>query len=116
MDYQKLNGCSIRDGFSKFHTENPHVYKAFESQVFRAIGLGKKKIGAKSIVEWIRWEVYLSTNDISFKINNNYTSYYARLFVEKHPEHADIFSFRKLRNEEKGQYMEVDENGQLSFL
>lgn len=116
MNYKELNGHSIREGFQKFHSENPHIYKAFEEQALRAIGRGRTKISSKLIINWIRWNEFLRSSDQNFKINDAYQSYYSRLFVQNHPEHYEVFEFRKLRNEEPGKYMEVDENGQVTFL
>jgi len=116
MNYKELNGVSIRDGFSKFNEENPHIFKAFEEQALRAINNGKDKISAKLIINWIRWHEFLESSDKNFKINDAYQSYYARAFIEKYPQYQNVFEFRKLRNEEAGQYMNVDENGQISFL
>lgn len=116
MNYKELNGVSIREGFEKFNAENPHIFSAFEQQALRAIGKGRNKISAKLIINWIRWHEFLNSNDISFRINDAYQSYYAREFVKKYPQHENIFEFRKLRNEESGPYLNVDENGQLSFL
>lgn len=115
MNYKELNGVSIRDGFDKFNKENPHIFVAFEEQALRAIAKGRKKISAKLIINWIRWHEFLESSDKNFKINDAYQSYYARFFIEKYPQYIDMFDFRKLRNEEPGQYM-VSENGQLSFL
>lgn len=115
MNYKELNGQSIRDGFNKFNQENPHIYTAFEEQALRAINKGRKKISAKLIINWIRWHEFLESSDKNFKINDAYQSYYARFFIEKHPEHIDVFDFRKLRNEEDGPYM-VESEGQLAFL
>ena len=115
MNYQELNGKSIRQGFNEFHKENPHIYAAFEDQALRAINKGRKKISAKLIINWIRWHEFLESSDLNFRINDAYQAYYARLFCEKFPEHVDKFEFRKLRNEEPGQYMTVDETGQLAF-
>lgn len=123
MNYRQLTGKTIRQGFEEFHKgfeefhkENPHVYAAFEEQVLRAIAKERKKVSAKLIINWIRWNEFLQSSDANFKINDAFQSYYARHFVERHPEHADIFDFRKLRNEEEGPYMKVGENGQISFL
>ena len=115
MNYKELNGQSIRDGFNKFNQENPHIFIAFEEQALRAIAKGRKKISAKLIINWIRWHEFLESSDKNFKINDAYQSYYARFFIEKHPEHIDIFEFRKLRNEEAGPYM-VENEGELAFL
>lgn len=116
MNYKELNGISIREGFNKFHKENPHVYAAFEKQSLMGIGLGRTKLSAKLILNWIRWNEFLKTSGLNFKINDAYQSYYAREFIKRHPEHEEVFNLRKLRNEDEGPFMDVDENGQLSFL
>lgn len=116
MNYKELNGYSIRDGFNKFNNENPHIFKAFEEQALTAIHKGRKKISSKLIINWIRWNEFLRTSDQNFKINDAYQSYYARFFVEKYPQYKDVFEFRKLRNEECGQYMNVGIDGQITFL
>ena len=116
MNYRELNGHSIRDGFNKFNQDNPHIFKAFEEQALRAIAKGRKKISSKLIINWIRWHEFLESSDKNFEINDAYQSYYARYFVEKHPQYNDVFEFRKLRNEEAGPYMNVGENGQISFF
>ena len=76
----------------------------------------KKKISSKLIINWIRWNEFLKTSDQNFRINDAYQSYYARYFVEKHPQHARLFEFRKLRNEEDAPFMNIEENGQISFM
>ena len=97
MNYQELNGISIKEGFQKFHSENPHIFASFEKQALDAISRGRKKISAKLIINWIRWNEYLVTNDVNFKINDAYQASYARLFVTKYPNHIDVFNFRALR-------------------
>ena len=116
MNYKELKGYTIREGFEKFHKENPHVFEQFEKQALDAINKGREKISAKLIINWIRWNEYLRSSDQNFKINDAYQSYYARHFIKVHPEYDSCFYFRKLRNEEKGAYMNVDENGQMTFL
>ena len=117
MNYKELNGYSIREGFNKFNKENPHIFEAFEDQAWKAIKKGRDKISAKLIINWIRWHEFLESSDKNFKINDAYQSYYARFFIEKYLQHINKFEFRKLRNEEGGQYMNVNpDNGQVSFL
>lgn len=116
MNYKQLNKVSIREGFNNFNRRNPHIYKAFEQECFKAIANGKKKISAKLIINWIRWNEFLQSSDKNFKINDAYQAYYARHFVELNPQHADLFDFRKLRNEEEGPYMEVDSENNIYFL
>lgn len=115
MNYKELNGYSIREGFNKFNSENPHIYKAFEEQSLKAISSGRNKLSAKLIINWIRWNEILRSSDKNFRINDAYQSYYARYFMENNPKYPDVFNLRKLRNEEEGQYMSVGEDGQISF-
>lgn len=115
MNYKELNGETIREGFNKFNEDNPHIYLEFEKQCFNAINRGRTKLSSKLIINWIRWNEFLRTSDKNFKINDAYQSYYSRLFIENHPEHEGKFEMRKLRNEESGPFMEVNE-GELTFL
>ena len=116
MNYSELNGMSIREGFEKFNKNNPHIYREFESQALKAINKGRDKISAKLIINYIRWNEYLRSSDQDFKINDAFQAYFAREFVKRHSEHKEVFNFRKLRNEDTGPYMLVDEHGQLSFV
>lgn len=116
MNFQELNGKTIREAFVVFHKENPNLYKEFEKQALRAINAGKKKISAKMIINYIRWNVFIESTDENFKLNDAFGSYYSRLFVSIHPAHKDKFEFRKLRNEEDGPYMYVGPTGQISFV
>jgi len=116
MNHKELYGKSIRDGFTKFNLENPHVYNAFENEAFKAINKGRKKISSDMILEYLRWQILLETNDNSFKINNSYSAYFARFFIEKYPAYKDLFNLRKLRSEENGPFISIDDDGQISFL
>lgn len=116
MNFEQLNGVSIPKAFAKFDAENPGVYRAFKEQAFRAIGAGAKKISSKAIINWLRWEVFIKTNDENFKINDAFTAHYARKFVEEFPLHGDKLEIRKLRTEAEPPFMLTDENGQIRFL
>jgi len=116
MNFKELNNKTIRAAFVDFDTMNPRVYQAFRAQALKALRAGSTKISSKAIVNWMRWEMFLQTNDKDFKINDAFTAHYARKFIREFPEHIDKFEVRKLRTEEDGPYMFVDENNQLSFL
>ena len=116
MNVQQTTGKSIREAFGEFHRKNRHVFRLFEKQVQRAKRRHPgRKIPHKAILEWLRWEMRFETSDVEFKINNNFFSYYARLYVSIHQKDKHLFELRKLRNEESPPYMEVGENGQLKF-
>ena len=98
MDFESLNGKTIKQAFDEFHSKNPKVYKLFCEQCFRAIQRNRKKLSSKQILGFIRWEISLETeSDDGFKINDAFTSHYSRLFVKDYPQHIEIFNFRGLR-------------------
>lgn len=108
MKHKELSGMSIEQSFKKFNKENPHVYKMFSEQCLIAIKKGKSKISSKAIINWMRWEIFMQTNKrasinidgkiFEFKINDAYTSRYARLFLIKNPKYMGIFDLRQLRS------------------
>jgi CRISPR/Cas system-associated endonuclease/helicase Cas3 len=81
--------------FVSFHKKNPNVWKFFSAISLKFIEMGEKR-GYKFIVEIARYESF-KQNQTSFKINNSYSSLYARMFALKYPEHKDYFNFRKLK-------------------
>ena len=116
MNFKEMTGKSLRDAFTEFHNDNPKVYQAFEKEAFRAIKAGRKKLSAKLILNFIRWNYFIESTDENFKINDGFQSYYGRLFMELHPDHADKFETRKLRNEQEGPYCYIGPTGQISFV
>lgn len=80
--------------FDEFHAENPHVYELVKHYAKQAIQSGHKHYGMKSIMERVRWHTSIETND-TFKINNNHSPYYARMFMDDYPQHAGFFHTRK---------------------
>ena len=99
MKYSDKTGRSIPEAFEDYHYDHPDIYIHFKKFAFDLIATGMKKISAKLIIERVRWEIYMGVTDTDcFKINNVFTSYYARLFVDDYPEHQDKFEFRRLKS------------------
>jgi len=89
---------SIDERFRLFHAKNPQVLDRLVSLAHQAIAAGKTRIGAKTLVEVARWHFWLETEGDEFRINNSFTSRYARLLVETHPEFEGLFETRELRS------------------
>ena len=90
---------TIDDRFNAFHEANPWVHEALLALTRQWHEAGHERIGMKMLIEVLRWE--WSTNTVradgEFKLNNDYTSRYARLIAAEHPELALMFEFRALR-------------------
>lgn len=85
---------SVRDRFWEYHNANPQIYDAFES---KALIAAKRKLnfGAKAIFEVLRWETAVSGTG-KFKLCNDFTPYYARLFEHYHPIHKGFFRKKRI--------------------
>tara|TARA_B100000073_G_scaffold341162_1_gene342057 strand:- start:193 stop:528 length:336 start_codon:yes stop_codon:yes gene_type:complete len=83
----------------EFHANNPEVYEHFKRLAFKVMQRGFKHYAAYSIMQRIRWEIEIETTGDTFKINNNHTPYYARLFHSDYPEHDGFFHTRTVMGE-----------------
>lgn len=89
---------SVYKQFLAFHAKYPKVYDLYKAFCFQLINKDYTKIGSKMIIERIRWEIATgSKDDAGFKINNNYTAHYARLFAQEYPQYKDYFEFREIK-------------------
>ena len=98
MSQINLFSDTKRDKFNEFHRENPDVYTSFKKFAFQLINAGCKRLGSKQIIERIRFETAIkTTGDPDFKINNNHTCFYSRLFCNDYPEHLNKFNFKQIQ-------------------
>lgn len=77
-----------------YDRENPQIWQYFKQFSLQMLNRGYKRIGSKMIFERIRWETMI-TGDGTFKVNNNYTPYYARKFERLFPEYEGVFAKRE---------------------
>ena len=89
--------------FIRFHEENPHVYSTLVQEAVKLRGQGWKHFGLKCLYERARWLITMKTripDDMEpYKLNNNYTSRYARLIMKQEPDLKGFFRLRKLKEE-----------------
>lgn len=81
--------------FEKFHKENPRVYEELVSLTQQGYDRGRKRIGMRMLFEVVRWNRFLQTTDPQYKLNNSYTSRYARLIMAQNPKFQGIFETRE---------------------
>lgn len=89
-------GGDLADQFQQFHQANPHVFTALRALALQLKRRGLRKYGMKGLFEVLRWQHAMYTDDPAsdFKLNNNYTSFYARLLMEREPELDGFFEVR----------------------
>jgi hypothetical protein len=80
-----------------FHKEHPEVWDLFVKFTFELIKRGFQHYAAQhGVFARIRWETDQADVDGNpmFKINNNYSAFYARRFMRMHPRHDGFFRTR----------------------
>lgn len=98
-DYQFVLGAyriilrfprQFRDGFDNWLWDNVAIQRAFEKEALAVVAAGRTHYSPYTIIEYIRHWTLLSDANSGFKIDQNWGSSMARLFVHKHPQHADL--------------------------
>ena len=90
---------SLKDRFNEWMLTD-HGKRVFGLFITHALALlGRdKRIGAKAIVEHLRYYHSIEHVGQEFKINNSYTSYMVREAVYRHPELAGYFTMKELKH------------------
>lgn len=102
MSAPKSRRDELRAAANKFHKAHPEVYALFEKYTFELISKGRTHNSADMVFHRIRWDSALGGNGTTeFKLGNNYTPFYARHFIKKHPEHAKFFRLREQKSASK---------------
>lgn len=88
--------------FELYDKEHPEVWIEFKRITLGLIYSGIKHYGAKAIFEIIRYHrTVLKKGYDKYKVNNNYTSEYARKFAMCYPQYSNFFEFRKSLSDAK---------------
>jgi len=100
LPFEKARRLSIQESFEAFHRANPDVYRLLCKFARDAKARGVRRWGIKAIFEVIRWHIKVDLQRTDeFKLNNIYTSRYARLIEEHEPDLKGFFETRKLKSE-----------------
>jgi len=93
------SASTLERQFIRFHELNPHVYEQIVQISLALRERGFKKAGMKMIFERLRWLWAMQTKGEDYKLNNNYTAFYARKVMEDHPQLQGFFRTRTQRHE-----------------
>lgn len=90
----------IQEQFEQFHASHPEIYAEFRQIALNLLKHGRSHYGSKAIFEVIRYHRALSGKSETelFKINNNYSSRYARKLMEENEQFRDFFEIRELKS------------------
>lgn len=88
---------TMEERFKEWIEKRPELYEAFKrAALYRIKHLGKKRIGAKEIVERMRMDRRFNKyNDDPYKINNTYVSLLVRRFIREYPWTIEFIELRR---------------------
>jgi hypothetical protein len=88
----------IQASFERFHRENPDVYRQLVRIAREMKRRGKSRGSMDHLLHILRWNTFRKTGDDGFKLNDHFTSRYARLIEQCNPELRGFFRTRGLRS------------------
>jgi hypothetical protein len=89
---------TLDEKFFEYHHKNPHIYYLFEKFAREIKRSGQARYSMRTIMHRVRWHIDVDTiGENQFKMNNDYSSRFARLLVRLNPEFAGFFRMRKLK-------------------
>ena len=102
MDFLPLTepedaGESIEEQFRAFHAANPHIYRLLRALALDYKRSGQSHCGIKMLYEVLRYRSGVYTTGEPYKLNNNFTSLYARMLMDREPELRGFFEIRERR-------------------
>ena len=86
----------LRQAFEDFDQANPHIWELFMKFAYE-IFHHHSHFSADAVLHRIRWEVATTTTEYEaggYKINNNYSAFYARKLMDADPAFAGFFRTR----------------------
>lgn len=88
----------LEDEWATYHVAHPRVYELICKFASVAIAKGRKRYAIATIWELIRWHVDFELDEPEFKLPNNHRAYYARLWMQEHPDYPGFFTTATLRH------------------
>lgn len=91
---------SIDERFAEFDTLHPEVFALFRQFALQLLNRGRSRGSADQIIQRIRWETSANSQreEGDFKINDHFSSRYARKLKNEDARFAEFFEFRVLKS------------------
>jgi hypothetical protein len=92
---------TINERFLAFHEANPAVYADLLRLALETKASGHTKYAIEELYARLRWERWIKTSGgEDFKLNDHFTSRYARMLMQLNPELDGFFETRRIKGEE----------------
>lgn len=85
----------MRADWFKFKADHPEVGAELERLAMQLRARGFKRYSLKALFEVLRYHRAIDCRDGEFKLNNNFTAFYARELMARNPELEGFFELRE---------------------
>jgi hypothetical protein len=90
---------TIDQRFAEFHKANPHIYRKLVNLAREVKGAGHTHCSIDFLMHRLRWYHHVELKSTEpFKLNDQFSSRYARAIMLMEPDLCDFFQVRKLRS------------------
>ena len=80
--------------FDQHIKDNPDLWEMFVKYSV-SLGVRNKKFSSAGVFHLMRYETLLKENNSAFKLDQNWSPYYARKFIEDYPQYC-VFKVKEL--------------------
>jgi hypothetical protein len=81
--------------FFLYHEKNLRIWELYEAEALKRIQAGALRLSSKGIFEAIRERPEIQRTG-EFKVCNDYTPHYSRVFITKYPQHRSLYSLKPM--------------------
>ena len=94
-----MHGKWTKENFLIFHENNLHIYAMFKKFSLEA-SRHRTRYSARGIFHRIRWETMIAEDRGTgeFKLDDGWSSHYARMFMKEYPHLGEFFETRVREN------------------
>ena len=85
-----------------FHANNPQVGEELRRMALNLKARGRSHYGMRALIEVLRFNRAIDTSDPDYKLNNNYTPFYARWLMDTEPALEGFFEIRSQGGDDGG--------------
>jgi len=85
-----------RQEFLRYHRANKWIWEAYRDEAFK-LGFEYKHFGSQQVFANIRANITAYKEDGQYKVNNNWSGYYARALIKAFPIMANYLEIRPLK-------------------
>lgn len=108
LKFRESRARQLYRQWKRYHLTNLHVWRRFDQNAL-AMAKVREFYSARTIISVLRFEIDSINGDSLVKINDHYSPFYARLWMEVHPEHEGFFATRRRTSESRPARGDEDE-------